>query len=48
VKYLIGIAPQGKTAFISTGWGGRTSDKHITENCGLLAISLWLIEDLQF
>ena len=30
-KYLIGICPQGSITFISNGWGGRTSDKHITE-----------------
>lgn len=36
IKYLIGIAPQGSVIFISNGWGGRTSDKHLTENCGLL------------
>lgn len=36
MKYLIGITPQGAVAFISKGWGGRASDKHITENCGLL------------
>ena len=35
-KYLIGIAPQGTVCFISNGWGGRASDKHLTENCGLL------------
>lgn len=36
VKYLIGIAPQGMITFISKGWGGRSSDKVITESCGVL------------
>lgn len=36
MKYLIGITPQGAISFISKGWGGRDSDKHITENCGIL------------
>lgn len=36
IKYLIGITPQGFIAFISTGYGGRASDKFITENCGFL------------
>ena len=36
IKYLIGIAPQGVITFISKGWRGRTSDKHITENAGFL------------
>uniref|UniRef100_A0A672HWV4 THAP-type domain-containing protein n=1 Tax=Salarias fasciatus TaxID=181472 RepID=A0A672HWV4_SALFA len=36
MKYLIGITPQGSISFISKGWGGRASDKHITEKCGLL------------
>ena len=35
-KFLIGITPQGSIAFISKGWGGRVSDVHLTENCGLL------------
>ena len=36
VKFLIGIMPQGSIAFISKGWSGRISDKHLTENCSLL------------
>ena len=35
-KYLIGITPQGVICFISKGWGGRVSDKYLTENCGFL------------
>lgn len=36
VKYLIGISPRGSISFISKAWGGRTSDKHIAENSGIL------------
>ncbi|XP_063067225.1 uncharacterized protein LOC134458738 isoform X1 [Engraulis encrasicolus] len=36
MKYLIGITPYGTISFISKGWGGRISDKHVTENCGIL------------
>ena len=36
VKFLIGISPQGAISFISKGWGGRVSDVHLTENCGIL------------
>ncbi|XP_014854551.1 PREDICTED: uncharacterized protein LOC106925038 [Poecilia mexicana] len=37
MKYLIGITPHGSISFISNGWGGRASDKHIAENCGILS-----------
>ena len=36
VKFLIGIVPQGVIAFISESWGGRVSDKYLTEHCGIL------------
>lgn len=35
-KYLISITPQGFVNFISDGWGGRTSDKVITERSSYL------------
>ena len=31
VKFLIALCPSGAISFISQGWGGRTSDKHLTE-----------------
>lgn len=36
IKYLIAITPQGVISYISQGWGGRTSDKYITENSNFL------------
>jgi len=33
---LIGVSPQGAITFISRGYGGRASDKYITERCGIL------------
>ena len=35
-KVLISITPQGTISFVSNAWGGRTSDKFLTENCGIL------------
>ena len=36
IKYLISITPQGTVNYLSKGYGGRASDKFITENCGYL------------
>ena len=36
IKFLIGITPQGVITFISKAWGGRTSDKYLTENSKFL------------
>lgn len=35
-KILIAITPQGSIAFVSECWGGRVSDKYLTEHCGFL------------
>ena len=34
-KYLIGITPQGTVSYISKEWGGRVSDKYLTEHSTL-------------
>jgi len=36
VKFLNSITPQGTISHVSKGWGGRVTDKHLTENCGFL------------
>ena len=36
IKFLIGITPQGNISFLSRAWGGRVSDKFLTEHCGFL------------
>ena len=38
LKYLISIAPNCLINFISEGWGGRTSDKHLAINCGFVDV----------
>ena len=37
IKVLIGITPQGSISFVSEARGGQTSDKVLTENCGILS-----------
>jgi hypothetical protein len=36
VKYLISISPSGAINFLSSGWGGRVSDKEITLKSGFM------------
>ena len=36
VKAFIAIAPEGSIAFISKAWGGRVSNKALTQKCGFL------------
>ncbi|XP_077384059.1 uncharacterized protein LOC144022809 isoform X2 [Festucalex cinctus] len=36
-KYLVGMSPQGSISFISNGWGGKISDKHVTKQSGFLS-----------
>ena len=36
IKFLIGITPCVSVSFLSQCWGGRVSDKNLTQECGFL------------
>ncbi len=38
IKFLIGIMPFGTISYISRCWGGRVSDKNLTQECSFLSL----------
>ena len=38
IKFLIGVTPCGTICYISRCWGGRVSDRHLTQKCGFLQL----------
>lgn len=36
MKFLIGLSPQGSINFITSAYGGKASDKFITETIGFV------------
>ena len=48
VKFLIGITPCGAISYISQAWGGRVSDKHLTQHSDFLEPGDTILADRGF